>query len=146
MTTRTTARLDRRRFLAGLGLTALTVSPVCRLRAAESADAIVLGAGLAGLYAALLLEEQGLRVTVLEASDRVGGRVQTRTINGQLHELGVLNLISPSCLRFRARCQGRVFARRTMAKSNGRRRAGVGATRLKGLIGVATFATTVAKA
>ncbi|GGI71704.1 hypothetical protein GCM10007973_05820 [Polymorphobacter multimanifer] len=38
-------------------------------------DVIVIGAGLAGLNAALLLEEHGLRVQVLEASQRVGGRV-----------------------------------------------------------------------
>lgn len=38
-------------------------------------DALVLGAGLAGLNAALLLEAQGVRVQVLEASERVGGRI-----------------------------------------------------------------------
>ncbi|MEZ5457756.1 MAG: NAD(P)/FAD-dependent oxidoreductase [Steroidobacteraceae bacterium] len=46
-------------------------------RAAESADVIVIGAGLAGLNAALILEEQGYRVTVLEAADYVGGRTRT---------------------------------------------------------------------
>lgn len=38
---------------------------------------IVAGAGLAGLAAARSLEQGGARVTVLEASERVGGRVQT---------------------------------------------------------------------
>ncbi|MDY7225553.1 flavin monoamine oxidase family protein [Hyalangium rubrum] len=40
-------------------------------------DVIVLGAGAAGLAAADRLTRAGLRVTVLEARDRVGGRVHT---------------------------------------------------------------------
>ena len=40
-------------------------------------DVIVIGAGLAGLNAALLLEDFGLRVRVLEASARIGGRLYT---------------------------------------------------------------------
>ena len=41
------------------------------------ADAIVLGAGIAGLKAARDLHDAGLRVVVLEARDRIGGRVWT---------------------------------------------------------------------
>ncbi|WP_157032448.1 FAD-dependent oxidoreductase, partial [Kitasatospora cheerisanensis] len=37
---------------------------------------IVVGAGLAGLTAAVELADRGVRVTVLEARDRVGGRVR----------------------------------------------------------------------
>ncbi len=40
-------------------------------------DVIVIGAGLSGLNAALLLEEQGADVLVLEGRQRVGGRVYT---------------------------------------------------------------------
>lgn len=40
-------------------------------------DVIVLGAGVSGLQAAFLLEQQGLSVTVIEARERVGGRIWT---------------------------------------------------------------------
>lgn len=43
-------------------------------------DVVVVGAGLSGLMAARLLRRAGLRVTVLEARDRVGGRVWSQPI------------------------------------------------------------------
>jgi monoamine oxidase len=53
------------------------------------ADVIVVGAGIAGLTAARALAERGQRVLVLEARQRVGGRVFSRTIEGgQTVELG----------------------------------------------------------
>ena len=45
-------------------------------------DAIIVGAGLAGLACARELERSGKRVIVLEASDRVGGRVATDSVRG----------------------------------------------------------------
>lgn len=45
--------------------------------APRRADVIIAGAGLAGLYAAWLLEQQGVSTLVVEADDRVGGRLLT---------------------------------------------------------------------
>jgi monoamine oxidase len=46
----------------------------------DSIDFIVIGAGFAGLTAGRALAESGLRVVVLEARDRVGGRVASISI------------------------------------------------------------------
>ncbi|MCC2034131.1 flavin monoamine oxidase family protein [Microbacterium allomyrinae] len=52
-------------------------------------DTIVVGAGVAGLTAARLLTKAGRRVVVLEARDRVGGRVSTdRHFYGLVTDLG----------------------------------------------------------
>jgi monoamine oxidase len=51
-------------------------------------DVVVIGAGLAGLYSALLLEEQGLNVLVLEAQARIGGRIHSMRQLGSNAEAG----------------------------------------------------------
>jgi putrescine oxidase len=51
-------------------------------------DVVVIGAGATGLTAAVDLADAGLAVTVLEARDRVGGRLWTDEIDGQLYEIG----------------------------------------------------------
>jgi monoamine oxidase len=84
--------LNRRELIGAIGGAGLALSGARYLRAAQATDAIVIGAGLSGLYSAMLLEEQGFRVTVLEASDHVGGRVQTRNFGGRLHELGASDI------------------------------------------------------
>ena len=86
------ASLSRRALLKSSGLLAAasalgaaggalsTVASAATLRPGAKpldADVIVVGAGLAGLQAAITLQDEGARVLVLEASERVGGRVYT---------------------------------------------------------------------
>lgn len=54
----------------------------------EHADSIVVGAGVAGLSAARLLQGSGRRVIVVEARDRVGGRVHTERAGGYTTDRG----------------------------------------------------------
>jgi monoamine oxidase len=51
-------------------------------------DVIVIGAGLGGLHAALTLEAVGMRVLVLEAQQRVGGRIHSMRQQGGTAEAG----------------------------------------------------------
>jgi monoamine oxidase len=51
-------------------------------------SAIVVGGGIAGLAAALRLGRAGFSVTVLEARDRIGGRIFTRNVDGVPIEFG----------------------------------------------------------
>ena len=66
------------------------------------ADVLVVGAGLAGLYAARLVRRAGLTVKVLEARDRVGGRVLSQRLTGDSSvDLGA-QWIGPGQRRMRA--------------------------------------------
>lgn len=57
-------------------------------------DVIVIGAGLAGLCCALRLQQGGLSVSVLEASNGVGGRVRTDLAEGFLLDRGFQVLLT----------------------------------------------------
>ena len=59
------------------------------------AEAVVVGAGLAGLTAAVSLTRAGLDVVVVEASDDVGGRVRTDSVDGLLLDRG-FQLLNPA--------------------------------------------------
>src|ERR1700686_5877120 len=80
--------------LLGAGATALVAAE--RLHAAEvshqdadkHSDVVIVGAGFAGLSAARTLMRQGKKGIVLEARDRVGGRVKAATIAGRTVDAG----------------------------------------------------------
>src|SRR5579875_1517476 len=67
----------------------------------DRCDVVVVGAGLAGLAAALELTGHGLDVRVVEASDGVGGRVRTDVVDGWRLDRGfqVYNTAYPEAAR-----------------------------------------------
>ncbi|MDJ0779402.1 MAG: FAD-dependent oxidoreductase [Gammaproteobacteria bacterium] len=86
--------VERRRLsklIAGGGLASTLPAWPANGRAAEAEkayDVIVVGAGMAGLYAAKTLLQQGYRVRVLEATARHGGRIYSRTLGSTRIEMG----------------------------------------------------------
>ena len=54
----------------------------------NSSDVLVIGAGLAGLSAAIKLQEAGRDVRIIESSDRPGGRVTSDIIDGFICDRG----------------------------------------------------------
>lgn len=54
----------------------------------HEADVVVIGGGLSGLVAAREVLRAGLEPVVLEAADRVGGRILTQDVDGIPLELG----------------------------------------------------------
>ncbi len=91
----------------------------------EAHDAIVIGAGLAGLRCAVRLAEAGRDVVVLEAQDGVGGRERTDAVDGFLLDRGfhVLNPAYPAV---------QALGRRRGAATCGRSRSGVRVRRESG--------------
>ncbi|HUH54089.1 MAG TPA: NAD(P)/FAD-dependent oxidoreductase [Microbacteriaceae bacterium] len=51
-------------------------------------DTVVVGAGICGLATAQQLQQNGLKVLVLEARDRIGGRVVSEMHDGQMTDMG----------------------------------------------------------
>lgn len=76
--------LTRRRLLqlmAGASLGLAGIRPGLAAQPPARVDVVVLGAGIAGLAAARLVQERGLSVVVLEARERIGGRAHTDNIS-----------------------------------------------------------------
>jgi len=97
-----TAMLRRRRVIHGLGAASLlgvacgrqTDRAPARAPVSGPPRVVVIGGGLAGLTSALRLEAAGFEVDVLEASDRVGGRVHTHVEDGVVVELGATRALT----------------------------------------------------
>jgi len=73
------AGFSRRTFLkAGGGLAAASLLRTARA-APQSAQVAIVGAGIAGLTAALTLADQGIPSVIFESSERIGGRMHSNT-------------------------------------------------------------------
>lgn len=102
-------RIDRRRrrLLQGAGASALLAgcqSLPAPMRADKGEEVAIVGAGIAGLTAAWRLRQQGVRVRVYEAQNRIGGRMlslRNHFADGQVIELGG-ELIDTGHTRIRA--------------------------------------------
>ena len=73
--------------------------------APKSADAVVVGAGLAGLSAARAIAGAGRSVVVLEARDRVGGRTWNRPVVGGSYVDAGAEFVGPTQDRIKALAQ-----------------------------------------
>jgi len=60
----------------------------------STADVVIVGAGLAGLVAAKVLEQHGVSPVLLEASDGVGGRVRSDVVDGFVLDRGFQVLLT----------------------------------------------------
>ncbi|MER8071369.1 NAD(P)/FAD-dependent oxidoreductase [Streptomyces sp. NPDC094034] len=110
---------------------------------AHHADVVIIGAGLAGLAAAHHLTSAGVRVSVLEAAPRVGGRMATDRVDGFRLDRGgrLLTTSYPELLRTPG-LEGaalRMFSPGVVVHSDGR-------NYRTGAVGSARSALTVARA
>jgi polyamine oxidase len=64
-------------------------SKTCAARS-ERKKVIVVGAGISGLRAAAVLHRHGCEVVVLEARDRIGGRILTSRTGDRVRDIGTI--------------------------------------------------------
>lgn len=69
-------------------MTQTSAQDSCDAKADTIVDTIVIGAGFAGLACGAALQRAGHRVRVLEARDRIGGRVRSATLAGRRVDVG----------------------------------------------------------
>ena len=69
--------LTRRMLLAGLAATPAMLAASRGWAAESEVDVVIVGAGAAGIGAAIALASSGLKYAIVEAADRVGGRALT---------------------------------------------------------------------
>ncbi|KAJ6668158.1 hypothetical protein lerEdw1_015535 [Lerista edwardsae] len=61
-------------------------------RTSKPQTVVIVGAGISGLTAAKLLKDAGHKVQILEASDRVGGRIKTYREEDWYVDLGPMRI------------------------------------------------------
>ncbi len=93
--------ITRRAALAAAALVPVASAAEPAPTAPETVDVIVVGGGLSGLTAARRLTEQGRKVVLLEARDRVGGRTYHGPIGARSFDLGA-QFVGPTQDRVRA--------------------------------------------
>lgn len=69
--------LSRRTAIQGMAATPFLLGAAPAARAQNKSEVLVIGAGLSGLNAAVILESQGVSLRVIEGRRRIGGRVFT---------------------------------------------------------------------
>lgn len=80
---------SRRRWLAGAGaVTSVIAIRSIHAKSSDVYDLVVIGAGTAGLPAALFASRRGLRVALIDAADDIGGTLHLA--NGQVSAAGTL--------------------------------------------------------